>query len=242
MAWRITIAGGAPRTRPRRLPRTPRVARRTVRSPGLPCYAAACLLAGYLWLAVAGTIRLAAGRPSNSGLYDAALHAVFLGFVMSMVFGHAPVILPAVLRVRLPYHPVLYAPLVLLHASLLVRNAFGGRFAHVVTWYLWAGTALVTGGTLGGLMASGRVSEWHEPMRAAYAQVNILGWGGLAVLGTLFTLWPTVLRTRVVDGTGRIARWSLRLAVPGLGFAVGGLLAADAEIQAARRRRDRGKR
>ncbi|MCP9949897.1 hypothetical protein [Actinomadura madurae] len=96
------------------------IARRTVRSTGLPRYAAACLLAGYLWLAVAGTIWLAAGRPSG-GLYDAALHAVFLGFVMSMVFGHAPVILPAVLRVRLPYHPVLYAPLVLLHASLLVR-------------------------------------------------------------------------------------------------------------------------
>src|SRR5690606_34191656 len=41
----------------------------------------------------------------------------------SMVFGHAPVILPAVLRVRLPYHPVLYAPLALLHVSLLVRVA-----------------------------------------------------------------------------------------------------------------------
>jgi hypothetical protein len=44
-----------------------------------------------------------------------------VGFVFSMVFGHAPVILPAVLRVKLPYHPVLYAPLVLLHGSLLVR-------------------------------------------------------------------------------------------------------------------------
>lgn len=106
------------------------------------------------------------------------------------------------------------------------RGALGGRFAHVATWYLWAGGALVVGGTLGGLMASGRVpSSWHEPMHAAHAQVNILGWVGLAVLGTLFTLWPTVLRTRMVDGTGRIARWSLRLAVPGLGLAVGGLLA-----------------
>ncbi|TDD85896.1 hypothetical protein E1293_10435 [Actinomadura darangshiensis] len=97
------------------------VARRTIRSTGLPRYAAACLLAGYLWLAAAGTIWLAAGRPSSGGLYDAALHAVFLGFVMSMVFGHAPVILPAVLRIRLPYHPLLYAPLALLHASLAVR-------------------------------------------------------------------------------------------------------------------------
>ncbi|TDC69575.1 hypothetical protein E1200_08080 [Actinomadura sp. GC306] len=99
------------------------IARRTVRSTGLPRFTAACLLAGYAWLAFAGTVWLAAGRPASGGLNDAALHAVFLGFVMSMVFGHAPVILPAVLRVRLPYHPVLYAPLVLLHASLVVRVA-----------------------------------------------------------------------------------------------------------------------
>ena len=51
----------------------------------------------------------------------AALHAIFVGFVFSMVFGHAPVILPAVLRVRFPYHPALYVPLALLHASLAVR-------------------------------------------------------------------------------------------------------------------------
>ncbi|SNT43321.1 nitrite reductase (NO-forming) [Actinomadura meyerae] len=106
------------------------------------------------------------------------------------------------------------------------RSALGGRFAHVVGWYLWAGAALIAGGTLGGLMASGRVpAQWNGPMRDAHAHVNILGWVGLAVLGTLFTLWPTVLRTRMVDGTGRIARWSLRVAVPGLAIAVGGLLA-----------------
>ena len=99
------------------------VARGTVRGTGLPRFAAACLLAGYAWLAVAGTIWRAAGRPGSGGLNDAALHAVFLGFVMSMVFGHAPVILPAVLRVRLPYRPVLYAPLALLHAPSLVRVA-----------------------------------------------------------------------------------------------------------------------
>lgn len=97
------------------------VARRTIRSTGLPRFAAACLLAGYAWLGFAGTAWLLVGRPDGGGLRDAALHALFLGFVISMVFGHAPVILPAVLRVRLPYHPILYAPLALLHASLLLR-------------------------------------------------------------------------------------------------------------------------
>ncbi|TDQ53140.1 hypothetical protein [Actinorugispora endophytica] len=98
------------------------VARRTVRARGLPRYTAACLLAGYVWLAATGAMWLAWGLPEDGGGgYDAALHALFLGFVVSMVFGHAPVILPAVLRVRLPYHPVLYGPLVLLHAALVVR-------------------------------------------------------------------------------------------------------------------------
>ncbi|MFF5207591.1 hypothetical protein [Streptosporangium sp. NPDC000396] len=97
------------------------VARRTVRGSGLPRYAAVCLLAGYAWLAVAGVLWTAAGLPPAAHVYDAALHALFLGFVMSMVFGHAPVILPAVLRVRLPYRRVLYAPLALLHGGLAVR-------------------------------------------------------------------------------------------------------------------------
>lgn len=91
------------------------LARVTVRQSGLPRYVAVCLLAGYFWLAVGGALM------AFSLAYDAALHAIFVGFVFSMVFGHAPVILPAVLRVRFPYSPFLYLPLVLLHASLALR-------------------------------------------------------------------------------------------------------------------------
>jgi len=39
----------------------------------------------------------------DGGGYDAVVHAIFLGFVISMVMAHAPVILPAVLRRPLPY-------------------------------------------------------------------------------------------------------------------------------------------
>jgi hypothetical protein len=59
----------------------------------------------------------------GSAAYDAALHALLLGFVFAMVFGHAPIIFPAVLRVAVPYHPVFYVPLLLLHASLALRLA-----------------------------------------------------------------------------------------------------------------------
>ncbi len=55
--------------------------------------------------------------------YDAMLHAVFVGFVMSMIFGHAPVIFPAVLGGSVRFGRLFYAPLALLHASLALRVA-----------------------------------------------------------------------------------------------------------------------
>jgi len=115
------------------------IARLTVRQKALPRYVAACLLAGYFWLAVAGAIFILRGP------WDAALHAVFLGFVFSMIFGHAPVILPAVLRVRFPYHPLLYLPLALLHLSLALRIAVSSAIG---AWGNAAAIALFIAGAL----------------------------------------------------------------------------------------------
>jgi len=114
------------------------IARRTVRGTGLTRFTAVCLLSGYAWLAIAGLIILAAGGLGHGGVaYDAALHAVLLGFVFSMVFGHAPIIFPAVLRVEMPYSPIFYAPLALLHASLVVRMAGDAMVAPA--WRAWGG-------------------------------------------------------------------------------------------------------
>jgi hypothetical protein len=101
------------------------VARRTIRAKGLTRFMAGCLLAGYVWLAVAGAIWVLIGAATDGPAYDAVIHSVFLGFTMSMIMAHAPVILPAVLRCRLPYHPVMIAPPVLLHVSLFLRLAVG---------------------------------------------------------------------------------------------------------------------
>lgn len=100
------------------------LARRTVKTKGLTRYIAVCLLAGYAWLALAGAIVLGAGglQPGTPA-WDAALHAVALGFVFSMVFGHAPIVLPSVMRVNLPYHPAFYGPLAALHGALALRMA-----------------------------------------------------------------------------------------------------------------------
>ncbi|HEX6136392.1 MAG TPA: hypothetical protein VF059_01945 [Casimicrobiaceae bacterium] len=99
------------------------IARRTVRKAGLTRFIAICLLSGYAWLAVGAITMLAGSFVPGARSYDAALHALALGFVFSMVFGHAPVIFPAVLRVPVPYHWSFYVPLALLHGSLIVRLA-----------------------------------------------------------------------------------------------------------------------
>lgn len=97
------------------------IARRTVQQSGLTRYIAACLLSGYAWLAFGGVLGLLGGFVPGSGLRDAALHAIFLGFVFAMIFGHAPIIFPAVAKVKIPYHPFFYLPLAVLHLTVIGR-------------------------------------------------------------------------------------------------------------------------
>ncbi|MEJ8815285.1 hypothetical protein WKW77_29770 [Variovorax ureilyticus] len=99
------------------------VARRTAFAHGISRYMAICLLGGYAWLAVAGAAwaTTALGWPTR----DAALHALGLGFVLSMMMGHAPVVLPAIARVKLQFGAFFYLPPAALHLSLLTRLVMG---------------------------------------------------------------------------------------------------------------------
>lgn len=101
------------------------LATKTVRLSGQARFCATAMLAGYAWMAVAGIALIARGPDVAPYGYDVALHAVLIGFVLSMVFGHALIIVPAVARVRLRYQPVLYGPLALLHLSAVLRVAGG---------------------------------------------------------------------------------------------------------------------
>jgi hypothetical protein len=97
------------------------VARLTVRTAGLSRFMGASMLLGYAWLAVAAATWMVGGSAYDGPAYDVVIHAVFLGFTMSMIMAHAPVILPAVLRRPLPYHPAMLVPAGLLQVSLVVR-------------------------------------------------------------------------------------------------------------------------
>lgn len=106
------------------------VTRHTLRRRGMVRYIAMCMVLGYLWLLIGGVLALRLGGVTAGFHYDALLHAVFLGFVFSMIFGHALIIFPGLLGVPLPYRARLYVPLALLHGSLALRVT-----ADLVGWF-----------------------------------------------------------------------------------------------------------
>jgi hypothetical protein len=101
------------------------IARLNLRRSGQTRFMAVCMVSGYVWLAAAGVSLIALSPDAYAFSYDVALHAIVIGFVLSMVFGHALIILPAVVRLRVRYAAALYGPLVLLHGSVALRAGSG---------------------------------------------------------------------------------------------------------------------
>jgi len=100
-------------------------------------YIAWCLALGFVWLGMGGVLSLVFGAQFAGPRYDAILHAVFLGFVISMIFSHAPIIFPAILGVPINFQPVFYFQLILLHASLALRVI--ADYANWHTVRMWGG-------------------------------------------------------------------------------------------------------
>ncbi len=111
------------------------VARRTIRAQGVTRYMAACILAGYVWLAVAALVLLL-GYPSDQPAYDAVIHAIFLGYTFSMIMAHATTILPAVLHIPLPYRPAFWVPITVLQVALVVRVWIGDGLGIPAAWQI----------------------------------------------------------------------------------------------------------
>ena len=84
-----------------------------------------------------------------------------------------------------------------------LRRALPGRFRITVRYYLAAAACLPVGAALGAWLARGLDDERHGAVLVAHSMVMVLGWIGLTVTGTLVTLWPTMLRTRIDDRAER---------------------------------------
>ena len=96
------------------------MAKKSLQREGQHFYSGVVLLAGYVWLVITGLF-MAYGAYSGL-LYDAAIHSFFLGFVFSMIFAHAPIILPGVLKLQINvFNRFLYLWFFLLQISLLMR-------------------------------------------------------------------------------------------------------------------------
>jgi hypothetical protein len=93
----------------------------TLQGRALARYSAVALLCGYGWLLVAALGLVLAPPSIDPEGHDLYLHAIGLGFVLSMVFAHAPIILPAVTGLRVSYSPALYLPLALLQGATALR-------------------------------------------------------------------------------------------------------------------------
>jgi hypothetical protein len=144
------------------------ISRLDVRGTGQARFTASCMLAGYVWLAIAGVVLIASPSGGAFG-YDVTLHAVLVGFVLSTAFGHALVILPAVARVDVGYAPVLYLPLALLHISVALR-AGGG----LMGWDSGRkGSGLLTIVALASFAASLVIARIHERRRLCLESVSV---------------------------------------------------------------------
>ncbi len=113
--------------------------------------------------------------------------------------------------------------------SLLLRfrRAMGVRFAVTIWYYVAASAMLPLGVTIGVLLARGFADPVHGQMKASHAVLNVLGWIGLTVLGTLVTLWPTMLRTKIHPKASSLTRRLTWVFIGGLLLAAAGSLSGQ---------------
>lgn len=123
---------------------------------------------------------------------------------------------------------VIVAAVALVHAADLLgflRTALPARFGITVHYYIAAAVSLAIGAGLGVAMANSALPGVPaERFLTAHAVLNLFGWIGLTVLGTLVTFWPTMLRTRMADGVEPAARRGLPGLLIAVAVAVGGAL------------------
>ncbi len=96
------------------------IIRKSIKVKGLHRYSASMLGAGYFWLLITGIFFMVGTQQVY--MYDAAIHAFFMGFTFSMIFAHGPIIFPGVAGLPFkPFHNILYLLGTVLQLSLIIR-------------------------------------------------------------------------------------------------------------------------
>lgn len=119
------------------------------------------------------------------------------------------------------------------HGVNLFRRARGsmpGRFGGTIRYYIASAALLTVGAALGAWLARG---DGEPNLVLAHAFLNVLGWIGLTVAGTVVTLWPTILRTRADEQAASGAARALPLLAAGVVVAATGAALALLPVVAA---------
>lgn len=102
-----------------------------------------------------------------------------------------------------------------------LKKALPNRFRVVSHYYVAASLMLPIGVVFGVLMARHPAEPWYGQFLMTHIAVNFLGWIGLTVVGTLVTLWPTMLRARMDDRAEKLAARALPVLLVGIAGIVG---------------------
>lgn len=176
------------------------------------------------WFFAKSLLRLPADHPSpgrHAVIRTLVFNAALVGLIAGMWSATAwlVVAMAGVVGAVISWHG--------LAMLLALRHAFASRFAVVIRYYATASAFLVLGCIAAGVLAvalfGADAPAWVVDHRTewtlAHALLNICGWLGLAIAGTLVTFGPTVLRTRMSpDAVNR--------AMQALPYLAGGILGA----------------
>ncbi|WP_166982201.1 multicopper oxidase domain-containing protein [Paramicrobacterium fandaimingii] len=150
------------------------------------------------------------------GLHTVGAVGVVAGILLSVM----PVILAGA---------VLVAAAALTHATVMtlqLRGALTSRFGPLVRFYAISALWLVVGVGLGFWMSQ---LPADDPLRSrlfvAHVAVNLLGWVGTTVLGTVILFWPTVLHARMRPTDGRQSPLVLTTSIFGIVLVLAGAAA-----------------
>lgn len=119
---------------------------------------------------------------------------------------------------------VLVGLVALWHAGVLWdqgRRALASALGWTTSYFVVATLALPVGIVLGVLLARADGATYGR-LYVGHLAAMLLGWVGLTVVGTLVTLWPTMLRVRVEPGAEQAAGQGLVVLVTGLATVLAG--------------------
>lgn len=115
----------------------------------------------------------------------------------------------------------------------LIKKSLNKRFKGVIAFYQFAGLMILVGIVLGVVDASKSDEDiWQSRITLAHLHANLLGWVGLTIIGTLVTLWPTVLRTQMHENAIAKAKLGLKFLITGIFGSIGGSLVDQPSILA----------